>query len=116
MAHYLTEPINVNGGGGGGTDVTQGEHFTTANNLLDESVGAFILRARPASIVANICNVFITNEGVSAVTITEDTRTQILNTGNTMILGTGARKINNLNTITLGAINSFRIMWSELDA
>lgn len=119
MAHYLTEPIDVNGGGGGGVgipEVTQGEHFTTANNLSGESVGAFILRARPASIVANISNVFITNKGVSAVTITEDTRTQVLDVGNTMILGTGARKINNLNTITLGAINSFTIMWSELDA
>lgn len=119
MAHYLTEPIDVNGGGGGGVgipEVTQGEHFTTANNLSGESVGAFILRARPASIVANISNVFITNKGVSAVTITEDTRTQVLDVGNTMILGTGARKINNLNTITLGAINSFRVMWSELDA
>lgn len=116
MSHYLTEPINVNVVSDVSTEVTQGEHFATANNLLNESVGAFILRARPASIVSNISNVSILNNGALPVTITSAAGTIPLSSGAALNLGTGIRKINNLSTITLGAINSFTIMWSELDA
>lgn len=95
---------------------SQGEFFKTATNLEDETVGEFINRLYPSTIITNICYATITNKGPLPATIISAAGTEELESGATLILGIGIRKINNLDSFIFGAPNSFRIMWSELNA
>lgn len=104
MAKYPVEP-------------TQRSFGTTQNTVNGETVSAYLLRAYPSAIVANVHEVAILNSSNTTASINMGCVSPLsLPKGASVSYGGDGMEITNISSHTFIGVVSMTILWSEINA